>query len=511
MIAVGMQAEILRLHFAERLSHRAIAQQLGVHRKTVAQVVKNKRVTPSRTRSAAPHASLLDPYKSRIDELLEQVPDRSAVNILQRLREQGYLGGIAILRRHVKKVRPRPKQRPAYLRLSFHPGEAAQVDWGEFGDVFGIGSKVSVLVVVLCWSRMLYLEFALRQNLPSLLRRYERALAFFGGPAREMWHDNMSTVVAKRHGRLVRFTEGFLAYAGYRHFKPVACNVGAGHEKGRIEDGVKLVRHQFWPGRSFADIDDLNAQAARWRDTFANRRQHATTRKIPELCWEQEKRHLLSLSEVPYETDDVVSAVVSHQCRVHFDGNTYSVPWTLSEKTVTVRADDATVRICYGAHVVARHHRDYRKGQDMANPAHEAGLRDIKRQANKPDDLTAIAAIGPKTQRFFELAFAGQRSLRQESRHLLGLATVYGFAAVETQSAALLEQGIIGSAYLERALRLTYTEHTAPEPLCLQNERLRRAVPRPALESYDALLFAGPSATQTPDAPQEIDADADTP
>jgi len=114
--------------------------------------------------------------------------------------------------------------------------------------------------MVLCFSRMLYVEFTLRETLSALLRSYERALRFFGSRCREYWHDNMPTVVAERLGRLSRFTAGFLAYAGFHGFKPVLCNIGKGNEKGRVEDAVKLVRNQFWPGRTFANLDDLNAR-----------------------------------------------------------------------------------------------------------------------------------------------------------------------------------------------------------------------------------------------------------
>lgn len=483
------QVEILRLHFAEKVSCRAIGRSMGIHHKTVSKVIKRQGVKMGRGKNAIQRRSLLDPYKAQIEKLLRDAPERSAVNILQRLRDSGYLGGIAILRRHLRQVRPRDTPHPAYLTLSFLPGEAGQVDWGEFGDLFGWGRKVSVLVVILCHSRLLYVEFALTQTLPSLLRRYERALAFFGGVPRQMWHDNMSTVVAKRCGRLVRFTEGFLAYAGFRHFQPVACNLGAGNEKGRVEDGVKLVRYQFMPGRKFIDINDMNAQAKDWQDRFANRREHSATRKVPELVWEQEKPQLLPLSEVPYDTDEVKTVVCTHQYRVHFDGNTYSVPWTLASMPLTIRGDDTQVSVYYGDKSVARHARCYGHGNDLLHPAHETGLLEKRPGADKPNDLASIEAIGPYTKRFVELTFAGGRSVTHQLKKTLAMATIYGFSAVEAHCEALLAQGTLGAAHLERSLRLAHDAAPNPPPMTLQKERLRQRVPRPQLESYDTLLF----------------------
>src|SRR5262249_15994852 len=71
--------------------------------------------------------SLLDPFKGRITRLLDTHP-YSAQQIFQRLREEGYGGGVTILRTYVRRIRP-PKL-PVYLKLHFAPGECAQVDWG---------------------------------------------------------------------------------------------------------------------------------------------------------------------------------------------------------------------------------------------------------------------------------------------------------------------------------------------------------------------------------------------
>lgn len=486
MLPVQYQADILQLHFAEHLSFRQIAELLGVDRKTVSAVVRRRSVCTD-PQPRAPRPSMLAPYYPFIDKLLEEAPGRSAVNILQRLRTVGYLGGVTILRDYLRSIRPEaPKE--AFFRLDFAPGEVAQVDWGEFGDAFSDGTKVHAFVMVLCWSRMFYLEFTLRETLPALLRCYERALRFFGGLCREYWHDGMPTVVIERLRQLVRFTPKFLAYAGFHGFKPVVCNVGQGHEKGRVEDGVKLVRHQFWPGRHFCDLDDLNRQAFEWRDTFANRREHAATGKVPELLLAAERQALLSLRPEPYDTDDLVTCKVSPFFRVRFDANTYSVPWTLVGRPVTVRGDDDEVRVYYAQQLVARHRRCYQRRQDLENPAHRAGLEERKPGAARRWDIEAVRSFGPHARRYLQLLTAGRRSLRAELRELLCLATVYGIEPLEQTIGLLLEQGQVGASHLERLLRLRDAPK-APPPLELQNERLHFVPPAPDLQGYDALLL----------------------
>ncbi len=486
MLPVEYQAEILRLHFAEHLSYRKIAKLLGVDRKTVAEVV-GRRSVRTEPKSRTPRPSMLTPYYPLIDQLLDDAPNRSAVNILQRLRPAGYLGGISILRDRLRSIRP-TAPREAFFHLDFAPGEAAQVDWGEFGDAFADGTKVHAFVMVLCWSRMLYLEFTLRETLPALLRCYERALRFFGRRCHEYWHDNMPTVVLERLGRLIRFTPRFLAYAGFHGFKPIACNVGRGNEKGRVEDGVKLVRRQFWPGRHFRDLGDLNRQALEWRDTFANRREHATTGKVPELVLAAEMEALLPLRPEPYDTDDVVTCKVSPGFRVRFDTNAYSVPWTLVGRPVTVRGDDEQVRVYYVQQLVARHRRCYQRGQDIENPAHRAGLQERKSGASRRWDVEAVRSFGPHARRYLELLTAGRRSLRAELRELLCLATVYGAEPLEKAIGRLLGQGQLGVNHLARMLRLRDAPK-APPPLQLPNERLHFVPPAPTLADYDALLL----------------------
>lgn len=487
MLTPAQQTEILRLFFSQGLTRRKIAVQLKINRKSVNRVVARKTVVTgcSYRTSCSP---LLEPYYPMITRLLDDAPQRSCTNMLQHLRGHGYQGGITILRDYVATIRQQPESE-AFLELEFAKGEAAQVDWGEFGDVFGNGTKVHVFVMVLCWSRMLYLEFTLRETLPTLLRCYERALAFFGGRCREYWHDNMPTVVAERVGRLARFTTGFFAYAGFHGFEPILCSVGKGNEKGRVEDGVKYIKQQFWPGRSFIDIDDINRQAVQWRDTFANRREHRTTGKIPELMREQERPFLIGLRPHDYDTDDLVSCKVYKQGYIHFEGNTYSVPWTMHGKTVTVRGNDTRVRILYGPKAIATHIRCYQKGQQIRNPRHVEGLIELKGAAQRTWYLNTIRSYGPNAKRYLDIIQAGTRSVRSELSELVCLATVYGPHVLEHTIEELLTTGVVGISHIERALRLSVKTPSAPAPLSLANERLTFVPPTPNLRAYDAYLL----------------------
>lgn len=489
MLDPATQAEVLRLYFTEKLSRRQIAFRTGIHRKSVAAILQRRRVQLERT--SAQRVSILGPFHDRIEALLREDPARSAVNILQKLRLAGYRGGVSILRDYLRTRRPESEPK-AYLSLEFLPGQAAQVDWGDFGDVFGWGRKLWCFVMVLCWSRMLYLEFTLSANFESFLRRHENALRFLGGLTSEIWYDNLGSAVAERQQKLIRFNPRFLAYSGYHGFKPVACNLGAGHEKGRVEDGVKFIRSNFWPGRSPRDVDDLNRQACQWRDQFANKRLHATTRKIPELIFDEEKPKLLALRP-PYDTDEVRSPRVSHQFRVEFDANEYSAPWRLAGRILTLRADEHTVSLWSASKRITCHPRSWQKDQVIVNPKHQEGLELTKPGAQPHGDIQAVKALGPHATRYLEFLGAQNRSLRAELRHLLTLTVLYGAEAVEQIIAKALGQGIVGSHHLERLLIQAQNPVVHPPPLKLSDPRLVLPPQNPDLRSYDALLFESDS------------------
>ena len=503
MLPAAIQAEILRLAYAERWSVTRIAHHVGVNWKSVRKVVQRRSVALARARPRL-RTTLLTPCTAQLQTLLAQDPKRSAVNCLQQLRVAGYRGGITTLRMSLARVRPAPA-REAFVSLTFGPAERVQIDWGEFGDVFGIGRAVHAFLLVCCYSRLLTVEFTFSQTLEAFLRCHEHAFAFLGGYGREAQYDNLATAVAERRGRLVRWNPRFLAYAGHCGFQPVACTPGRGNEKGRVEDSVKYLRTNFWPGRTFRDLADLNAQAQAWRDDVANAREHRATRKIPRLLGAEERPHLLPLRE-PYDTDEVRSVVVPPTFRVAFDSNRYSVPWRLVGKALTLRADAETVTLWYGTHRVARHARCWGRDQEVVCPAHADGLLAQKPGARGQWQVQAVEALGPHARQYLTLIRAGTRSLRAELEHLLLLTTLYGPSPVEAALGACLAQAILGSDHVERWLTLQTAGPVAPPPLTLGDPRLTVPPVRPNLARFDALLLdpdrdAGPR--------EETDAPAD--
>ena len=153
---------------------------------------------PYAPRQAAQRGSKLDPFKGRIVRWLETHP-LSAQQVFQRLGDEGYGGGISIVKDYVRLIRPRPRE--AFLTLAFAPGEVAQVDWGEFGTI-AVGDtrrRLSFFVLVLAWSRMMYVEFTLSQTMEQFLAAHVNAFHALGVPKKVMV-DNLRCAVL-RHPR----------------------------------------------------------------------------------------------------------------------------------------------------------------------------------------------------------------------------------------------------------------------------------------------------------------------
>jgi transposase len=481
-------AEVLRLGLVEGIAVRAIARRLHLARKTVRKILGRHRAPPRP--AAGPRDSILDPYEPAIRAVLDDTPEMLAPALLERLRPLGYTGGVTILRDRLRRLRPHG-HREAFLTLDFPPGEAMQVDWADFGFALpGVPRRVSAFVAALCYSRRLYIEFTVSQAMGSFLRCMERCMRFYGGTTVAEIFDNMKTVVTSHTAAAIVFNPRFLDYARSRGFSVRACNVRRGNEKGRVERPIGFVRRRFWPGRRFRDLLDLNVQAARWRDDFANGRVHEVTGKVPQLVFEHEEKRLLKpLPATPFDTDDVDGMGVTKMFRVPFDRNRYSVPWRLASQQVLVRADDDFVSVFLETKQVAQHRRSWDVGQDIEHPSHKKGLLEHKPRAAAGDLPPALVGLGDLGRSYFKLLAAGSRSIHREALRLTFLVEIFGVIATASAMREVMQTGHVGAEYVEYVMRHKRGLVPHAAPLRLGNAELDAiALPDPDLSIYDRLL-----------------------
>jgi transposase len=500
MLPPEIQSQILALYYGSHRKIRSIARELGVSRDTVDAVIKRREVRlepKARCRS-----SILDPFRDQVLELLRKDPRITHTAVLVHLREHGYLGGMTILREFVNENRwPILPKREAFLRLQFAPGECAQVDWGEFGDVFRDGTKIHCFAMVLCHSRYMTIEFTRSEKFEDFIRCHENAFRFFGGVPKECWYDNLTSAVTERLGQLVKFNSRFLAYMGHHGIRPHACNPARGNEKGRVEDLIKFIRMNFWPGREFTDFEDLTRQALLWRSQFANQRTHGATRRVPRLHFEsEEKPALLPMNEAHYDTDEIFTRVVPPDFHIPYDTNRYSVPWSLTGLSVTLRVTASDLKIYYHERLITTHPRSFSKHRVFTNEKHVAGLLERKPGASRETwQIAAVKQLGPRMGEYLDLIRSGQRSLRNELGKILALATVYGDSALYAACVECLQAGVVGVEALELTLRRKHPaaqSNLQPKPLEFQSQKLNRMVARSVdLRQYDALLFESNSSS----------------
>ena len=185
-------------------------------------------------------------------------------------------------------------------RFETPPGHQGQVDFAEFRLPWG---KRYALIVVLGYSRYMWLQYYERQTMAVVMRGLEAAFGYFGGVPSELLFDQMKAVIVEdgrpSGGRLAENPE-FLRFSVHWGFRIRACRPYRAQTKGKVERPVSYIRGNFFYARSFASDDDLNARALHWLDTVANVRIHGTLKERPADRFRRERPHLMALAPWPY-------------------------------------------------------------------------------------------------------------------------------------------------------------------------------------------------------------------
>lgn len=376
-------------------STRAIARITGLSRNTVRKVLRGEH---DLARKDTPRASVLDPFKDYLRERRAEHP-LSAVRLMEEIRPMGYDGSVITLRRFLATLEEGARrQGKLTVRFETPPGRQAQADWAHAGRIVdgqGRARPVYAFTFVLSYSRMLYVRFATSMNLASLIDCHRRAFDYLGGWPQSILYDNMKQV---RIGP-GRFNEAFLDFANHHGFTPKTHRAYRPRTKGKVERAVDYLKDGFLLGRTFADLEDLNAQALAWLAGTANVREHATTGRRPVDLLAEEG--LTPASSVPaYRYLDPVRRVVSFEAMVHYRGSRYSVPPAFAGKPVEVAAAGGQVVIRSGDVVVAEHREAAQPGQCIAAREHIAELwRITNERVAAPARPGPLPAAAPEVQR----------------------------------------------------------------------------------------------------------------
>jgi len=483
-------AKILRYHLVEHWGVHTIAAQLGIHHSTVDRVLSLAGM-PKAERAREP--SIVDPYIPFILDTLAQYPRLTAARLYDMVVERGFTGGPSHFRAHIAQLRPR-KPAEAYLRLRTLPGEQAQVDWGHFGYVeIGRAKRpLMAFVMVLSWSRQIFLRFYLNQRMENFLRGHVAAFDAWGSLPRVLLYDNLKSAVLERRGDAIRFHSTLLELSAHYHFEPRPVAVARGNEKGRVERAIRYIRDSFFAGRQWTDVADLNTQADAWcRGHSANRPCPQDPRMTVREAFALEQPQLLALPDNPFETDERVVVSIGKTPYARFDLNDYSVPPTQVRRTLTVLASLTRVRLLDGGDVIAEHPRSDEKGEQIEDPAHLAALVATKRAARHHRGQDRLAHAAPSSGDLLQQAAARGNPLSRVTAQLVELLDDYGAAELEYALQEALASGVPHPNAVRQVIERRREQRDKPPPLTLTlpaNDRARNIVVRPAsLARYDLL------------------------
>jgi len=411
MISPARLAEIRRLHEVEGWSIGTIARQLGIHHGTVRRALARAGWIAQPTR----RASRLDAFLPWLREQLTRHPTLPASVLFEMARRRGYRGSPDHFRHRLRdlELRPRP-QREAFFELTTLPGEQAQVDWADFGErrVPGGVRRLFAFVLVLSFSRSLFVRFFYDARLPSFLAGHVEAFARFGGVPRQLLYDNLKSAVLERVKTAIRFHPRLLELADHYGFEPRPVAPRRGNEKGRVERAIRYLRTTFFPLRQTLELEALNREADRWVQEIAGHRPWpGDRRRTVESAYAQERPLLRPLPASPLETHELVAVRVARTPVVCFDANRYSIPPDRIARTLTVAADPERIRVFDRHELIASHPRSYAKGLCVEDEAHRTELAKTKRQARLHRGQTRLLRAVPGLQALLVALAARQHYL----------------------------------------------------------------------------------------------------
>lgn len=353
-------------------SIKKISRELTISKNTVRKALRDE-FYPSYQRQESKPTLLSDfmPF------LMERAPqlDFNATTLHRELKKKSYTGGYTMVRMAVKPLRDTYRMiEDATVRFETPPGLQAQMDWGSKKVmVGGCLTTIKIFVVVLGFSRAIYVEFVLDETLPTLIACHEHAFAWFGGLTEEILYDNPKTIVLDRATDNARINPKFEDFSRYYGYTPRLCRPYRARTKGKVESGVKHVKKSFLPGQEFASLDAANEQVLAWIREVADQRVHGTTHEQPVQRFQRENLRALG-NRPPYQLQVCQMRRVASDYMISYASNRYSVPWKYVHQTVELQERGDSLSIYYQGTIIATHRKAPGRYQVMINMEHYRGL-----------------------------------------------------------------------------------------------------------------------------------------
>jgi transposase len=354
------------------LSIKAIAQRVGLDRKTVRKYLKQGLLVPTYG-PREPRPTKLDAFRPYLDQRIGQYPDLSGSRLLREIRDLGFTGGYSMVTDYLRQIRPSATQ-AFEQRFETPAGKQAQVDFAQFKVRFQCEPDrlriIWLFSLVLGFSRYLFSRFVWRQTLDEVVRCHMAAFDELDGVPAEILYDRMKTAVIGEDDQGIHYNPTLLSMAAHYAFRPRACRPYRAKTKGKVERPFRYIRQDFFLGRDFYDMADLNAQLDDWRHHIANTRVHGTTRRVVGEAFAEEQPQLKPLPVHAFNQVLKLERRVTRDGMVSVGGNDYSVPDTTRSRKVEVQQYPNEVRIFEDGRLIAVHALLTGRGQRQVQRGH---------------------------------------------------------------------------------------------------------------------------------------------
>jgi transposase len=483
-------------------SQRSAAAHFGVSRDTVGRVLDEPpEDTERRYRRSAPRSApvretvlpYLQGWMTENSRLQRRAPKQrwTAHRMWQELERMGIAVAESTVRQLVREQRP--ARTPAYVPLTFEPGERAEFDFGHaVVCLAGHEQSVPFLAGRLRYSGAMFLLCVPSERQDAFLLGQQLAFAFWGGVPRTCVYDNLKDAVQRilaGHQRTEQ--QAFTHFRSIYGFEAVFANVRAGWEKGSVENLVGYARRTYLvPIPAAENLEALNAELLGRCREDQQRTMAGRSVSIAALL-EQEGAALLPLPEHAPHVGPVREVRVRSTGRVRFEANDYSVPVRYVGRLLTLKADPFRVRLCAGEEAVADHPRSYARGQVLEDFRHYVPLLLEKPFAVPFATALRHGDLPAHWERFRRELVARREDGNREFARILHLCLSH---AVEEVGAALELAAASGSYSADAVRQLLHwadTPTAASAPLDpARYPEYAQAQPRPDLAAYNRLLEA---------------------
>jgi transposase len=440
-------------------------------------------------------SSKIDRFEAFVRETFERYPKVPASVVWRMVTARGYSGSESHFRRWVRQRELRPRrQAEAFLELHTLPGEQAQVDWASFGTVSVAGGvrRLSAFLMVLSFSRRVFVQFFFDQKMPSFLEGHVHAFTHFGGVARTNLYDNLKSAVLERLGDAIRFHPTMLELASWYGFMPRPVAIARGNEKGRVERAVAYLRSSFFTTVQWRSLADLNRQVLVWCLEVADQRQWPQHRSLGVMdAFAQERELLLALPADDFAFAERLPVAIGKYPYAHFDCNRYSVPHKHVQRKLLIQASSQMVRIIDGDSCVAKHSRCWNKGEVIENPEHIKNLVTMKKEARLHRHQLRLLRAVPQVEKLLCELATRQHALAVPVDELNRLLDTFGACELQTAIEEALKVGSPHPSTVRLILDRRRRDHQQPPPLPVtlpDDKRLRDLVVTPHdLAEYDSI------------------------